>query len=51
MIQYKFPEEKNFIIHYARVLNRPKVEKIIEAGCVKSSEEASQLASFFLGDG
>mgnify|MGYP000170998467 CR=1 FL=1 len=47
MIQYKFPEEKHFILHYAQVLDRPKITQIIEAGCVKSSEEASLLASFF----
>lgn len=47
MIQYRFPEENTFILHYARTLNRPEVEKIIEAGCVTSSEEASLLSSFF----
>ncbi len=47
MIDYKFPEEKEFILHYAKKLNRPEVEHIIEAGQAVTSEEATSLSSFF----
>lgn len=52
MIEYKFPEEKDFILHYAHVLNRPQINKIVNAGRVESSEEATLLAKFFwdMGD-
>ncbi|HTF83656.1 MAG TPA: hypothetical protein VL987_03665 [Cellvibrio sp.] len=47
MIKYKFEEEKDFILHYARELDRPIVVKVIEAGQAVSSEEANALAQFF----
>ena len=47
MIQYKFPEEKNFLLHYAKKLGNPTVAKIITVGEVQSSEEANALSRFF----
>jgi hypothetical protein len=47
VIQYKFPEEKDFLLHYAKKLRNPEVETIILAGEVKSSEEANALSKFF----
>lgn len=47
MIEYKFPEEKDFLLHYARKLKKPKIEAIIEAGEVRSSNEANLLSMFF----
>lgn len=47
MIEYKFPEEKEFILHYAKKLNQPLIEKIINAGQVSSSQEANALSKFF----
>jgi hypothetical protein len=47
MIEYKFPEEKAFILHYATKLNNPKVKSIITAGQVVNSDEAHALAKFF----
>jgi hypothetical protein len=47
MIEYKFPEEKEFILHYAKKLNQPLIEKIVNDGYVSSSQEASALAKFF----
>ena len=47
MIEYKYPEEKEFLLHYAKKLNQPSVEAIINAGQVSSSEEASLISKFF----
>ncbi len=47
MIEYKFKEEKDFVLHYAIALNNPVVESIIYAGQVCSSSEANELAKFF----
>lgn len=47
MIEYKFEEERDFILHYARKLDRGTVIKIIEAGQVTSTGEADALAEFF----
>lgn len=47
MIEYKYPEEKDFILHYAVKLKRPKIEKIIKSGEVTSSKEANELSKFF----
>lgn len=47
MIEYKFPEEKDFLLHYARKLKNPEVEAIIAAGEVTSSNEANLLSMFF----
>ena len=47
MINYKFPEEKELILHYARKLKKPDIEDIIDSGEVTPSEQANTLASFF----
>ena len=47
MIEYKFPEEKDFILHYAKKLNQPLIVQIIKSGHVSSSQEASALSKFF----
>ncbi|HWV15374.1 MAG TPA: hypothetical protein VN030_08065 [Cellvibrio sp.] len=47
MIEYKYQQEKDFIIHYAIKLERPVVEGIINTGEVHSSRQASALARFF----
>ncbi len=47
MIQYKFPEEKDFLLNYAKKLGNQQVEDIILAGEVKSSDEANALSEFF----
>ena len=47
MIEYKFPEEKEFILHYAKILNKPKIIAIINTGYVNSSKDAFLLAKFF----
>lgn len=47
MIEYKFAEEKDFLLHYAAKLNRPVVQSVIAAGEAKTSAEAEALAKFF----
>lgn len=47
MIEYKFPEEKNIILHYARILGRQDIETIISQGQVNSSDQAASLSRFF----
>lgn len=47
MIEYKFPEEKDFLLHYAKKMNRPLVEQVIDAGEARSTAEAEALAEFF----
>lgn len=47
MIEYKFREEKDFILYYAKKMIRPDIETIISSGEVKSSAEANALSSFF----
>lgn len=47
MIEYKFPEEKDFLLHYAKKMGNEKVECLILAGEVKSSDEANALSKFF----
>jgi len=47
MIQYRFPEEKVIMLHYARALNNPEVEAIIQQGQVANKEQAKCLAEFF----
>jgi hypothetical protein len=47
MIEYKFKEEKDFILHYAEKLSNTTVKKIITEGQVSSSSEANELAKFF----
>jgi hypothetical protein len=47
MILYKFKEEKDFILHYAKKLKNTVVERIILDGDVKFPEDADELARFF----
>lgn len=47
MIEYKFKEEKEFILHYAKKMGNSTVEKVISDGRVFSSDEANELAKFF----
>lgn len=47
MIRYRFPEEREFVLHYVKKLERKDVENIIDKGCVSSSTEAVVLSTFF----
>jgi len=47
MIEYKFKEEKEYILHYARKLNDVKTIELIKAGTVNNSDEALYLSRFF----
>jgi len=47
MIRFRFPEEKDALLHYAQKLENKKVEKILHNDGISSSEEARELASFF----
>lgn len=47
MIQYKFPEEKDFILYYAKRLNDITTKEIIHRGKAENSTEAKHLAKFF----
>ncbi|WP_444994899.1 hypothetical protein [Aliikangiella sp. IMCC44359] len=47
MIEYKYPEEKEITLHYARLLNDSEVEAILIRGYVKNSSEALRLKDFY----
>lgn len=47
MINYKFPEEKDIILHYAKKFQLNEVVEIINNGYVKNANEAKQLSEFF----
>lgn len=47
MIKYKFPEEKDFILHYARKLGQVEVERTVLNGEARSSQDAVILSRFF----
>lgn len=47
MISYRFPEEKEIILHYAKLLKDSITENIINKGEVSNSDEATHLAKFF----
>ena len=47
MIKFRFPQEKDALLHYAKILENKKVEKILQGEGVRSPEEARALASFF----
>ena len=47
MIKFRFPEEKDALLHYAKTLENKKVEQILHNDGISSSEEARELASFF----
>ena len=47
MIKYKFEEEYQFAIYYAKKLKDNKAIEILERGEVMNSEEATYLSEFF----
>jgi len=47
MIEYKFKEENEYILHYAKKLNDDKTLELIKAGIVKNSNDAVYLSKFF----
>ncbi|WP_347986296.1 hypothetical protein [Methylomonas sp. AM2-LC] len=47
MIDYKFPEEKDIILHYAHQLHAFNIVAIINKGYVENADEAKQLSKFF----
>lgn len=47
MIEYRFSEEKDILMHYAKLLDNARAKKIISAGFAKDAEEAGVLASFY----
>jgi hypothetical protein len=46
VIEYRFPEEKDFLLHYAKVLDQPRIEQIVRRGAVSSASDAAALAKF-----
>lgn len=47
MISYRFDEEKDYLIYFARRLNDNLTQAILEKGTVASSAEAEHLSRFF----
>ncbi len=47
MISYRFPEEKEIVLHYAKLLKDSITENIINKGEVSNSDEAAHLVKFF----
>lgn len=47
MIAYKYPEEKEILMHYARKLKANDIIEIIDNGYVKNANEAKLLTAFF----
>ncbi len=47
MIRFRFPEEKDALLHYAKTLENKEVEQILHNDEINSSEEARELANFF----
>jgi len=47
MIEYKFKEEKEYIILYAQKLNDDRALELIETGLVNNSSDALYLSKFF----
>jgi len=47
MIQYKFDEEREFALHYARQLDDKRVLEILQNGRVANRDDAIQLSRFF----
>ena len=47
MIDYRFPEEKEIMLYYAKLLKDSTAENIITKGEVSNSSEAAHLAKFF----
>lgn len=47
MIKYRFPEEKEMLLHYAKKFNAKNIEDILNKEKIESPEEAKALATFF----
>ncbi len=47
MIEYKYPEEKEILLHYTKVLNDEKAETLIQNGYVSDANEAQTLSNFY----
>ncbi|MFL0800405.1 MAG: hypothetical protein K6L80_08160 [Agarilytica sp.] len=47
MIEYKYPQEKDILLHYAKVLNDEKAKTLVQNGCVSNSNEAEALSRFY----
>lgn len=47
MIRFLFPEEKQALLHYAKILDNKIIEEILYNEGLKTSSEARELASFF----
>ncbi len=47
MINYRFPEEKEIMLYYAKLFKDSTTENIINKGEVSNSSEAAHLANFF----
>jgi hypothetical protein len=47
VIKFKFPEEKEYVVHFAKKMDDTKLLSIIQSGEVKSEEEAEYLSKFF----
>lgn len=47
MIEYRFPEEKEILLHYARNMRDSSAERIIINGGVENDLEAEALTSFY----
>jgi len=47
VINYRFPEEKEIMLHYAKHSKDSTTENIINKGGVSNSSEAAYLANFF----
>ncbi|MCG8611191.1 MAG: hypothetical protein MI864_11695 [Pseudomonadales bacterium] len=47
MIAYKFPEERNYALHYATKMNDSRAIELLETGEVRSEEDAEYFSEFF----
>ena len=47
MIEYKFPEEKDILFHYAELLNNDNIKNILSNGHAQNRTEAEELTQFY----
>ncbi len=47
MIDYKYPHEKEIVLHYATLLKNETALKLITEGSVSSNEEVKIIAKFY----
>lgn len=47
MIKFRFSQERDALLHYAKILGNNRIEKILNGDGLKSPNEARELASFF----